>query len=81
MDFKDNQTIFSRFNDALYDIVLAEKELRKENSEGFLKHSRDAGEAMSQSLEYALKNHLSKKLTFSDKNILVFMIGQIFSNL
>lgn len=67
MNFQDKETIFKRFNSAAYDLALAEIEQRKGNKDLFIKHKRDAGEAISQSLEYALKNHLSKILSYQEK--------------
>ncbi len=63
----DNETIFKRFNSAAYDLALAEIAKRNNNDDFFVKHCRDAGEAISQTLEYALKNHLSKKLSAVEK--------------
>lgn len=67
MDFQDKETIFKRFNDAAYDLALAGVAQRNGNNNLFVKHKRDAGEAISQSLEYALKNHLNKKLSSQEK--------------
>ncbi|WP_159155394.1 cold-shock protein [Empedobacter brevis] len=69
MNFQDNETIFKRFNSAAYDLALAGIALRKADSDLFVKHKRDAGEAISQSLEYALKNHLNRNLSLQDKNL------------
>lgn len=67
MDFQDKEIIFTRFNSAAYDLALAGIAHRKGDNNLFVKHKRDAGEAISQSLEYALKNHLSRTLSFSEK--------------
>lgn len=67
MDFQDKETIFKRFNSAAYDLALAGIAHRNSNNDLFIKHKRDAGEAISQSLEYALKNHLNRVLSYPDK--------------
>lgn len=67
MDYKDKKIIFNRFNAAAYDLALAEIAFRKGDCDLFIKHKRDAGEAISQSIEYALKNHLDRKLTNEDR--------------
>lgn len=67
MDFQDKETIFKRFNSAAYDLALAGIAHRNSNNDLFVKHKRDAGEAISQSLEYALKNHLNRTLSYAEK--------------
>ena len=67
MNFQDKETIFKRFNSAAYDLALAGIAHRNDNSDLFVKHKRDAGEAISQSLEYALKNHLNRTLSSAEK--------------
>lgn len=67
MDFNTKETIFKRFNDAAYDLALAGIANRKNDQDSFIKHKRDAGEAISQSLEYSLKNHLNKTLSSAEK--------------
>lgn len=67
MDFTIKETIFKRFNSAAYDIALAETAFRKSDLDSYVKHKRDAGEAISQSLEYALKNHLDRNLSSAEK--------------
>jgi len=67
MDFQDKKTIFNRSNDAAYDLSLAKTAQRNGNNELFVKHKRDAGEAISQSLEYALKHYLDKNLLPAEK--------------
>lgn len=67
MDFQNIEVIFKRFNSATYDLALAGIAHRNGNHDLFVKHKRDAGEAISQSLEYSLKNHLNKVLSFSEK--------------
>lgn len=67
MDFNSKETIFKRFNDAAYDLALAGIANRNNEQDLFIKHTRDAGEAISQALEYALKNHLNRTLSSSEK--------------
>lgn len=67
MGFQDKTTIFKRFNTAAYDMALAGIAKRNSNNELYVKHKRDAGEAISQSLEYALKHYLNKNLSFAEK--------------
>jgi cold shock CspA family protein len=67
MNFKNKEIIFKRFNSAAYDLALAIIAQRNSNNELYIKHKRDAGEAISQSLEYALKYHLNINLSFQDK--------------
>lgn len=66
-DFKNKETIYKRFNAAAYDLALAQISHRNGNTELFIKHKRDAGEAISQTLEFALKCHLDKVMTAREK--------------
>lgn len=72
MDYTDKETIFKRYSDAAYDLALAETALRKNDEQKFIKHKRDAGEAISQALEWSLKNHLEKQLSYKEKQFLNF---------
>lgn len=67
MDFQDKRIIFKRFNNAAYDLALAGIAQRNSNNDLFVKHKRDAGEAISQTLEYALKHYLNKNLSSAEK--------------
>jgi len=60
MDFKNKQVVVARFSDAAYDLAKATIALNKLDQESHLKHSRDAGEAISQSIELALNTILIK---------------------
>lgn len=68
-DFRSKETVIKRFNEAMYDLALAIIESRNGNIDLFSKHKKDAGEAISQTLEYALKNHLSRNLTERVKSV------------
>lgn len=61
------ETIYKRLEDAANDLAKAKVADRNNKSEDFTKHSRDAGEAISQSLEFALKYHLSKIMSAVEK--------------
>lgn len=64
MDYRNKNVIFKRFDSAAYDLALAEMALRKENDDLFTKHLRDAGEAISQSLEKCHLNQLKAPKAF-----------------
>jgi hypothetical protein len=70
MTLTDKETIFKRFDDAIYDISVARIAKRNGDGDKFIKHTKDAGEAMSQALEYALKYHLNKALSAQEKTFL-----------
>lgn len=63
----DKNIIFKRFNDAVYDIALSAAAERKDDNDSFSKHKKDAGEAISQTLEYSLKFHLNRNLSEPEK--------------
>lgn len=63
MESINKETIFKRFDEAAYDLALASISNRKGNKSEFIKHQKDAGEAISQTLEYSLKFHLNKNLS------------------
>lgn len=67
MNYSNNNVIFQRFNSAAYDLALAKLALRKEDKESFIKHLRDAGEAISQTLEFSLKNHLDRYISTQER--------------
>lgn len=67
MDYRTKETIYKRFNDAVYDLALGGMAIRKGDSDSYIKHKRDAGEAISQTIEYALKNHLNRHLSETEK--------------
>jgi hypothetical protein len=67
MDFKAKESIYKRFNEAVYDLALAGIALRKGDNDAFSKHRKDAGEAISQTIEYALKNHLNRSISEREK--------------
>ena len=72
MDIIKKEAIFKRFNDAVYDLALAGIAQRKGENESFVKHKKDAGEAISQTIEYALKNHLHRFLSEREKSFFRF---------
>lgn len=72
MDFTNKDTIFKRYSEAAYDLALAERALLKNENQSCIKHKRDAGEAISQSLEWSLKNHLEKHISYREKQFLNF---------
>lgn len=67
MEFKSKETIIKRFNNAAYDLARVELNLRKNDDLMLEKHKRDAGEAISQTLEFALKHHLDRNLSAREK--------------
>lgn len=67
MEFKSKETIIKRFNNAAYDMARVELNLRKNDELMLEKHKRDAGEAISQTLEFALKHHLDRNLSAREK--------------
>jgi len=69
MDFRNKEIIFKRFNEAVYDLALAGSAFRKGDNDLFNKHKKDAGEAISQTIEYALKNHLNRVLSEREKGV------------
>ncbi|AYB32347.1 cold-shock protein [Chryseolinea soli] len=62
MDYKDKNVIRKRYNDAAYEIAKTEMAIQKGQPDEAVRHSRNAGEAISQTLEYAMKHHLSASL-------------------
>jgi hypothetical protein len=67
MEFKNKETIIKRFNNAAYDLARVELTLRNDDELMLEKHKRDAGEAISQTLEFALKHHLDRNLSEREK--------------
>lgn len=63
MSFSDTSVIYRRYNDAAYDLAKAGQAISKGDLQNFDKHTRDAGEALSQTIEFALKHHLNKHLS------------------
>lgn len=72
MDFRSKEIIYKRFNEAVYDLALAGIAQRQGDNDSFIKHKKDAGEAISQTIEYALKNHLNRFLSEREKSIFRF---------
>lgn len=72
MNFKNKEIIFNRFNEAAQDLAFAEIAQRKGDNNSYLKHKKDAGEAISQTIEYALKNHLNRVLSEKEKSYFRF---------
>lgn len=70
MDYKNSEVIFKRFNSAAYDLALAEIASLKNEEDSYVKHKRDAGEAISQSFEFALKHHINLNLQSSERRLL-----------
>lgn len=57
-NYQNKGIIIQRFNDAIRDLLQAD--LASQNNEtNRSKHLRDAGEAISQTIEWALKHHLN----------------------
>jgi hypothetical protein len=67
MDFIKKEIIFKRFEDGAYDLAMAIISKRKDDIDSVVKHLRDAGEAISQTLEYSLKNHLYRRMPATEK--------------
>lgn len=65
-------TILNRFNEAIHDLLLAKIESRNGNNSQYQKHKKDAGEAISQTIEYALKYFLEKKMSEIEKSFFRF---------
>lgn len=72
MNFKNTEIIFNRFNEAAQDLAFAGIAQRKGDNNSYLKHKKDAGEAISQTIEYALKNHLNRVLSEREKSYFRF---------
>jgi hypothetical protein len=57
-DFTNIAVIIERYKNAVSDLGMSKVAKIKEDKQSFQKHKRDAGEALSQTIEFALKNHL-----------------------
>lgn len=79
MNFEDKNIIITRFNSAAYDLALAGIAQRKGDNISFVKHTRDAGEAISQSIEFSLKHHLNKNLKSFEKRYFNISRENIFN--
>lgn len=62
-DFINKTVLFERINNAARDLALARISQIKEKESDFIKHTKDAGEAISQALELGMKHHLNKNLS------------------